>query len=107
MLVPYTPCPMMGDLLASVSLQHLHCVVEEEVNQNGIGDHSGGFLCVGLLSIDSLALCPWMAALDLASDQLNAPNAGAAQLDLPSRPAREQLQLSDVGLQRRRVQQTA
>lgn len=123
---------MMRDRLAPLPLQLLHRVVQEEVDQDRV-DAKTGILAPGSctllparrlharnhLAVLRLAEAVFVLAIvvraddlglrvpprDLLPDQLYAPDAGAAQLDLPPRPAGDGLELPDVALQWRGVQE--
>ena len=69
---------MMRNRFQPLRFQLLHRVVQEEVNQNGIDRHSR------------------VPPDYLASDELDAPDAAASQLDFPGVPALDGASLSDV-----------
>lgn len=64
-LVPYTPCPVVRDALLAFCFHFLDCVVEEEVEQDGV------YLRVGMLPQDLPAYqfyAPYAAGCDNVND---------------------------------------
>ena len=80
---------MVGNAVDALCLYFLHRIVEEEINQ------------------DSIELRLRVLPPNLPPQKLDAPDAAAAQLDLPRVPALNHFFLPDVGLQRRTVQEAA
>lgn len=75
----------MRNRFRPLCLQLLHRVVQEEVDQDSIDRHAG------------------VPAQDLTADELDAPDATAAQLDFPRMSALDRPQLPDVVVEGRAV----
>lgn len=76
--VPDTPRPVMRNRVRPLRFQLLHAIVQEEVDQDGIHRRAR------------------VPPQYLASDELHAPHAAAAQLDFPSVSALDGSPLADV-----------
>ena len=80
---------MVGHAVKALRLHFLHSIIKEEINQ------------------DSINLRLRMLTANLPPQQLDAPHAAPAQLDLPRMPARNHFLLADVRFQRRAVLEAA
>lgn len=78
LLIPDTPCSVMRNLFQPLRFHLLHRVVQDEVDQDGIDYHAR------------------VPPEDLASDELDAPDAASAQLDFPWVSALNGSELADV-----------
>ena len=87
--IPDASGAMMGNAVTALRLHFLHGIVEEEIDE------------------DSIEVRPRVLALNLPPQQLDAPDAAPAQLDLPRVTAVDALPLPDVRLQRRTVLEAA
>ena len=63
--IPDAPRAMMGNARNSLRFHFFHCVVEKEIYEN------------------SVDLCSWVLADDLAPQKLNTPDAAPTKLHLP------------------------